>query len=87
MYLPAGLYEFSVYEWSPYNEGHKVKSTTMTVSSGQTVTGYSFYLERSKTPIPEFGAVIALVASRRFIAYCAKNKTKKLNAYFFPVLC
>jgi PGF-CTERM protein len=63
MYLPAGLYEFSVYEWSPYNEGHKVKSTTMTVSSGQTVTGYSFYLERSKTPIPEFGAVIALVAA------------------------
>jgi len=77
MYLPAGLYKFAVYEWSPYNEGHQTKSTTMTVSTGQTLNGYSFYLERSKIPVPEFLPIITLVAALGTSMYVLRRTRKK----------
>jgi hypothetical protein len=59
MYLPAGSYELTVAE-SP---GHVSQSAPITVSTGQQVTGFSFYLQRSNIPIPEFGEVMVLVAA------------------------
>jgi hypothetical protein len=79
MYLPAGSYEFTVYEWSPSNEGHNALSTSLTVSTGQLVTGYSFYLERSNIPIPEFGPIIALVAALGASLYVLRRTRKKGN--------
>ncbi len=73
MYLPAGTYEFTVME-SP---GHATKSSSITVSTGQTVTGYSFYLERTNVPIPEFGPVIALVAALGASLYILRRTRKR----------
>jgi len=75
MYLPAGTYELTVAE-SP---GHVSQSTPITVSTGQQVTGFSFYLQRSNIPIPEFGAVIALVAALGASLYILRRTRRKGN--------
>jgi hypothetical protein len=59
MYLPAGTYDLTVAE----SAGHETLSAPITVSTGQLVTGFSFYLQRTNIPIPEFGVVIALVTA------------------------
>jgi len=77
VYLPAGSYEFTVAEWSPNNEGHNAKATSLTVSAGQLATGFSFYLERSNIPIPEFGAIIALVTALGASLYILRRTRTK----------
>jgi hypothetical protein len=73
MYLQAGSYELTVVE-SP---GHVSKSAPVTVSTGQQVTGFSFYLERTNVPIPEFGAVMALVSGLSASLYVLGKTNKK----------
>jgi len=60
MYLPAGDYQLTVMS-SP---GHETLSAPITVSTGQLVTGFSFYMQRTNVPIPEFPvALIGLVTA------------------------
>jgi hypothetical protein len=74
MYLQAGSYEFTVVE-SP---GHVSKSAPVTVSTGQAVTGFSFYLERSNIPIPEFPvAIVGLVAALGASLYILRRNRRK----------
>jgi hypothetical protein len=60
MYLPAGTYDLTVME----SAGHETLSAPITVSTGQLVTGFSFYMQRTNVPIPEFPvALIGLVTA------------------------
>ena len=72
MYLPSGSYELTVSE-SP---GHETQSAPIVVSTGQLVTGFSFYLQRTNIPIPEFGAVIALVTALGASIYILRRQRK-----------
>jgi len=63
MYLSPGSYTLTVTEW-PGGAGHEIASAPITVSEGQLVTGFSFTLEESHIPIPEFPvAAIALISA------------------------
>jgi hypothetical protein len=73
MYLPAGSYELTVAE-SP---GHVSQSASITVSTGQQVTGFSFYLQRSNIPIPEFGAIMALVTTLGASVFVLRRTRRK----------
>ena len=73
MYLPAGTYELTVAE----SAGHVSQTAPITVSTGQLVTGFSFYLQRSNIPIPEFSAVIPLVAALSASLYILRRTRRK----------
>jgi hypothetical protein len=74
MYLPAGDYQLTVME-SP---GHETLSAPITVSTGQLVTGFSFYMQRTNVPIPEFPvALIGLVTAIGASMYILRRTRKK----------
>jgi hypothetical protein len=75
MYLSTGPYEFTISEWSPTNAGHNITSASLTVSTGQTVTGFSFYLERSKIPIPEFPVAVISLVSAVSVSLCILRRS------------
>ena len=75
VYLPAGTYELSVME-SP---GHETLTAPITVSTGQLITGFSFYMQRTNVPIPEFGSVIAPIAALGASLCILRRNRKKGN--------
>jgi hypothetical protein len=80
MYLPTGTYELTVTE-SP---GHETLSAPITVSTGQLVTGFSFYMQRTNVPIPEFpvafiGLVTAIGASMYILRRTRKREWTNAN--------
>jgi len=82
-YSADGQYEMyqepATYELSVESPGYAAKSSNITVSSGQDVTGYNFYLEQTHVPIPEFGPVIALVAALGASLFILRRNRKKGN--------
>jgi len=76
MYLSPGSYTLTVTEW-PSGAGHKIASAPVTVSEGQLVTGFSFTLEESHIPIPEFPtAAIALISALAASLYILRRIKK-----------
>ena len=73
MYLPAGSYDFTVAV-----DGMVAQSQAITVSTGALVTGFSFYLERSNIPIPEFPlAIIGLISALGASLYVLRRTKRK----------
>jgi hypothetical protein len=71
MYLPAGTYDLTVAE----SAGHETLSAPITVSTGQLVTGFSFYMQRTNVPIPEFPvAVIGLLGALGASMYILRKR-------------
>jgi len=83
IYSADGQYEMyqqpATHELSVESPGYAAKSSNITVSSGQDVTGYNFYLEQNHVPIPEFGSVIALVAALGASLFILRRNRKKGN--------
>jgi len=79
MYLPAGSYELTVEAWEA-GAGYDSLTSPITVSTGQLVTGFSFYLERSNIPIPEFPvAIIGLASALAASLYILRRTRRKGN--------
>jgi len=77
MYLPAGSYELTVEAWEA-GAGYNSQTSSITVSTGQLVTGFSFYLERSNIPIPEFPvAIIGLISALGASLYILRRTRRK----------
>jgi proteasome assembly chaperone (PAC2) family protein len=80
IYSADGQYEVhqqpATYELSVESPGYAAKNSSITVGSGQDVTGYNFYLEQSHVPIPEFGPVIALVSTLGASLFILRNCKK-----------
>jgi hypothetical protein len=55
-YLPAGVYNLTVYEWSPEGRGHRPYMGFTAVSTGQEAEGFNIILEASFIPIPELNS-------------------------------
>jgi hypothetical protein len=79
-YLPARTYELEVVDWSPFRGFERQGPVTMTVSDGQFVTGFNFYIDRSY-PIPELGdqqvtVILALSVASLFVVKRTVNRRK-----------